>query len=324
MENTIFETICAQLRLGELLSPPVPLSGGFLHRMYGIDTQRGKFAVKLLNPEIMARKEAPENFRTAEALELRLEQAGLPILPALTFHGRKMQQAEGRFYYLFDWFDGKALEGDEITDLHCGEIGKSLASIHRIDRRAAPCPREKLEIPWEDYCREAEQKSPEIFRELSCRLALLIRLQERGNRALPSLPGETSVCHNDLDPKNVLWQGAAHRIIDLESLSYDSPFVELYETAIAWAGCDFCRFRPKLFSAFVSAYEKAGGTLPEDWAVLHDGNMVRLDWLRYNLDRALGRLGEQEIKSGAAMVLHTLGRIAYYDSIREQVLAVTK
>lgn len=324
MEKTIFDTICAQLELGALLSPPVPLTGGFLHQMYSFFTQKGKYALKLLNPEIMVRKTAMENYQAAEELEAQLEQAGLPILPALVFGGRKMQQAGEQYFYLFDWFEGRALTDGEITAFHCAQMGKALAKIHLIERKPALCSREPLEIPWDELLKEAKETAPALFEELKRQRELLYTLQERGNCAISSLPREVSICHNDLDPKNVLWQGKELRIIDLECLSRDNPFLELYETAIDWAGCDFCRFQPELFSAFVSAYREAGGALPEDWGVLHDCNMVRLDWLRYNLDRALGHLGEDEREPGTAEALNALKRIAYYDGIRKQVLELTK
>lgn len=324
MEQTLFETICARLELGALLSPPVHLTGGFLHQMYSFFTQKGKYALKLLNPEIMARETAMENYRAAEELEARLEQAGLPILPALPFGGRKMQRAGKQYFYLFDWYEGRALTDGEITALHCAQMGKALAEIHLIERRPAPCPREPLEIPWDELLKEAEKAAPVLFEELKRQRELLYTLQERGNRAISSLPRDISICHNDLDPKNVLWRGGELRIIDLECLSWDSPLLELYETALDWAGCDFCRFRPELLTAFLSAYQQAGAPLPEDWEALHNGNMVRLDWLRYNLDRALGKLGEDEREPGTAEALNALKRIAYYDGIRSRVLALTK
>lgn len=87
----ILEDICKQYSLGALECPPVQLKGGFLHKMYALYTEKGRYAVKLLNPHIMQRDTAMENYRRAEELERLLEENRLPIIPALQFEGRKMQ-----------------------------------------------------------------------------------------------------------------------------------------------------------------------------------------------------------------------------------------
>ena len=62
----ILEDICQQYGLGALQCPPVSLKGGFLHKMYSLFTEKGKYVVKLLNPYIMRRDTAMGNYRRAE------------------------------------------------------------------------------------------------------------------------------------------------------------------------------------------------------------------------------------------------------------------
>ncbi len=57
-----------------LTGEPVPLDGGFLHRMYRVETRDGTFALKLFNPFVMRRETAPDNFARAEGLERILGQ----------------------------------------------------------------------------------------------------------------------------------------------------------------------------------------------------------------------------------------------------------
>ena len=72
--------VCASEGLGPLLSlRPVP--GGYLHQMLRLDTASGSYALKLLNPLILRRPGALQNFEEAERLERLLEKAGLPIVP---------------------------------------------------------------------------------------------------------------------------------------------------------------------------------------------------------------------------------------------------
>ena len=113
----------------KMVGEPVRLSGGFMHKIYKINTQQGTFVLKLLNPFVMQRETAMDNFAKAERIELLLEQEGIPVLPALPLCGRKMQEIDGEYFYLFDYFPGKALKSSEITADHCKEMGKVLAEI---------------------------------------------------------------------------------------------------------------------------------------------------------------------------------------------------
>lgn len=54
----------------KIIGEPVCLSGGFMHKMYKISTQQGTFALKLLNPSVMQRETAMDNFAKAERIEL--------------------------------------------------------------------------------------------------------------------------------------------------------------------------------------------------------------------------------------------------------------
>lgn len=134
----IFNKICRELSLGEITSSPKQLTGGFMHKMYSLFTTSGKYAVKLLNPYVMKRDTVFENYRTAEKLEAKLEQNNIPILPALVFNGRKMQEIDGQYFYLFDFYEGRALKSREITAGHCKVIGGLLAKIHAIDKKQRP------------------------------------------------------------------------------------------------------------------------------------------------------------------------------------------
>lgn len=321
MPQEILEQICERLCLGAFKELPEPLTGGFLHHMYSLVTEKGKYAVKLLNPHIMSRETAMENYKTAEKLELLLERQGLPILPALAFQGRKMQAIEGQFFYVYPWYQGKALPAGEITEVHCRMVGAALAKLHLADKSAAPCRPEPLAIDWAFLLKELREKKPELFPLLKENSPLLYRLQERGNQCLPSLPAGAAVCHNDMDSKNVLWRKTDFRIIDLECLSYGNPFLELFETALRWSGYELCRFEPDLFSAFLASYAQAGGELPKCWEALYYGNFGHLTWLEYNIKRALGiGCSKGEELTGISQARKALKQIAHYAEAKSRIL----
>lgn len=321
MDLEQLEKICVQFNLGELECQPVALKGGFLHKMYFLFTTKGKYAVKLLNPYIMQRETAMENYRIAEKLESVLEENGIPVLPALVYHSKKMQQIDGQFFYLYEWYDGKALKSEEIGEFHCRKIGNLLASIHSLDRHRAACDHGEIHVDWDYYIEQYASKNDELYQLLKENRFLLYESQEKGNIAVKKLPQVVSVCHNDMDSKNVLWIGDECRIIDLECLGYSNPFIEMYEMALCWSGYEKCRIDYHLFKCLIDSYAGAGGQLPADWENLYWSNDGRLEWLEYNVKRSLGiECAAEEIEAGISEVKDTIAHVVYYHNAKDDIL----
>ena len=172
----------------KIIGKPMLLSGGFMHKMYRIDTQQGTFALKLLNPFVMQRETAMDNFAKAERIELLLEQQGVPILPALSLDGRKMQEVDGEHFYLFDYFPGKALQGNEITAYHCKEMGKVLAEIHSIDKKYENEVFCEMSIDWNFYLAEMKNTDTKLYAMLKDALPVIQDSQNKGNQARKNSP----------------------------------------------------------------------------------------------------------------------------------------
>ncbi|MCM1525499.1 MAG: phosphotransferase [Ruminococcus sp.] len=320
-----FKKICEKLELGELLSPPLRLNGGLTHKIYMLSAEKGKYAVKLLNPYIMKRPDAADNFRRAEELEDILAANGVPVLPALTADGKKMQTLDGIFFYLFDFYGGRTLHGKLIHESHCREMGKALAHIHMTDVGEDYMPKNAEKTDWEFYYKEITKVNGEIGCLLRSRIPLLENFRERNAEALAMLPRISAVCHNDMDSKNVLWRDNGYRIIDLECLSYSSPFTEMYETALCWSGLDECDMDIGKLTAFICAYTDAGGFKPIDPEILFYSNINRIQWLEYNLKRILGiDCHESERDIGISETAAALDHIAYYCGMKDEIISCIK
>lgn len=300
---------------------PTRLNGGLMHKMYKINTEQGTYALKLLNPFVMQRETAMENYAKAEQIEMLLEKQGIPILPALSFNGRKMQETDGQYFYIFDYFSGSVLKSNEITKYHCEEIGKVLAKIHNIDKKIENKIFPEMSIDWDFYLAKMKKADMRLYTVLKDSLPVIKDSQNNGNQARKKLPQIVSVCHNDMDCKNVLWNGNDYRIIDLECLSYSNPFMELFELALCWSGYENCQIDFGLFQAFLQGYANAGGELPVDWETLYDCNNGRLEWLEYNVKRVLGiDCGDDEKEIGIEQVEETVRHIIFYSEMKKQIL----
>lgn len=330
--EVLFREIVRKCDLGELTAPPQRVSGGFLHKMYKLQTTSGVYALKLLNPVIMRRADAMGNYQRAERLECVLKENDIPVIAALEKNGEKMQCLDGQYYYLFDWSEGKALDWHEIGKEHCRIMGKLLARIHRIpcgetrelsgeDSQEAGSQAGLFNVDWDGYIRQAAVACPEIAGELAENRELLYLAQREYNAAARSVPEVRCICDGDMDCKNVLWIDGKPFLIDLECLDYGNPFTEMFQLALSWAGGAVCELDIGRFAGFVDAYRGEYGEVPVDWKMLSGVGYSWLDWLAYNVRRALGiECGDEEERQlGIRETRETVRRIRYYHSVREEL-----
>lgn len=318
--NNFFKQMVNELKLGNLVSNPSRVSGGLTHRMYLVETDKGKYVVKLLNKNIMKRSNALDNFSRSEELERLLEKNNISCIYSLEFNGKKMQKIEDQYFYVFDYYDGKSIKDNDITIDHVRKIGKVLSSIHNIEIKGDnTIPTKKIDFKeLIDLSKESE-----IYEYIYDKLDILNESMNKGNEAISKIPVISTICHNDMDSKNVLWNNDRFRIIDLECLCYSNPYLELFETALYWSGYEECNVNFDLFKEFIKAYvENTKLDMNIDWEQIYYLNNERLKWLEYNIKRALEleEVDEEEKELGISEVKETIDHIMYYNDIKDKIL----
>lgn len=321
-ENILY-LIAENLQLGQVLEKPVQVTGGFMHKMFKLVTEKGRYVIKLLNPNIMKRPTAMGNYRIADNIEQILRQNNIPAVYALEFNGRKMQELNGQYYYIFDWYDGTSLKDGEIKILHCRKIGEVLAKIHNIDLKNEPFEQDEMHIDWQKYIELSKNADSPIYDYIKDYAVLFNESMTKGNAAIKKMPPVKAICHNDMDSKNVLWLGDEFKLIDLECLGYSNPYLELFELALCWSGYETCNIDFDLFNAFFKTYfENTNLDTDIDWETVYYSNNGRLGWLEYNIKRALllecDTREEQQL--GISEVKETVEHIIYYDKVKNDIL----
>lgn len=321
--DRFFDLAAEKLELEKVIEKPVRVTGGFMHRMFKVVTEKGVYVVKLLNPNIMKRPTARGNYQIADDIEEILKKNNIPAVYALKFNGSKMQEIDNQYFYIFDWYDGKSVNDDEITVFHCNKIGEVLAKIHNIDLKNETFERNEIHIDWQKYIELARDMDSPIYDIIKDNVDLFNDSMSKGNAAFKKMPSVKAICHNDMDSKNVLWLGDAFKLIDLECLGYSNPYLELFELALCWSGYENCNINFELFNVFFKAYfENTNLDTNIDWEIMYYGNCGRLEWLEYNIRRALliecDTAEEQQL--GISEVKETVEHIIYYDKMKDRIL----
>lgn len=319
--NNFFKQMINELKLGNLVSNPSRVSGGLTHRMYLIETDKGKYVVKLLNKNIMKRSNALDNFSRSEELERLLEKNNIPCIYSLEFNGKKMQKIENQYFYVFDYYDGKILKRD-ITTNHVRKIGKVMAQIHNIDVQNVNTLT-KMKIDFKYYIDLAKKKNSVIYEYIYDKLDILNERLDKSNEAVSKIDKISCICHNDIDPKNVMWKNNDYKIIDLECLCYSNPYKELFEIALCWSEYEECNVNLDLFKEFIKSYaENTKINMNIDWEQIYYTNNGSLGWLEYNIKRALEleEVDGEEKELGISEVKETIDHIMYYNDIKDKIL----
>ena len=313
MIESIIAKLFIESGLGEIDQPIISVSGGFMHRMYKVHANDKYYAVKHLNPGVMARESAADNFDRADNLEAIIEDAGIPIAPSLVLNGHKRQCVDGKFFYVFSWQEGKITDWNNITYDQCYKVGNVLGRIHSLN-----CDETKIEIAeesvinWEEYATKAKEKAGEIGDILSENINLLKYAQEQMNSARKSLPTICCISDEDMDPKNVMWNGSEPIVIDLECLDYGNPISHVLQLSLQWSGITTCNLNLSLVKAFFEGYFAAYDNGFRSYDAVFGLAYTWVEWLEYNICRALGTCADEtERVMGVAEVKNTIERIQY-------------
>lgn len=299
--------------LGEVLLPVTPVSGGLMHRMFRVNTANSIYAVKHLNPEIMKRPDAMSNYQRAESLEKILEEANIPIIPALIINGQKMQELDGAYFYIFHWQNGSIADWDNITAEQCWQAGNILGRIHALRPKyidhAAPVP---SAIDWRESAAEAERQQSVIAPVLKENIELLDGAQDILNHARQALPDIECITDGDMDPKNVMWDNGKPVVIDLECLDYGNPASDVLQLSLQWAGITTYSLNLDLLKAFFAGYLDAYDNGFRDYGSVLGLAYAWIEWLEFNITRTLGCCqDESERETGAAETRSTIKRLQY-------------
>ena len=238
-----------------------------------------------------------------------------------------MQLQDGQYFYVYNWYDGKSLKDNEIKSINCEKIGKQLAEIHNITLKKDIWTEDTKNIDWKYYIDLAKKKESPIYDMLFDKIDLLNESMKKGNEIVNQLPNYIAVCHNDLDSKNVLWINDDFKIIDLECLGYSNPYLELFTLALCWSGYESCNINFDLFKTFMDSYfENSKLSRNKNWEVLYYANNGRLEWLEYNIKRALmlETDSKEEQQLGINEVKETIAHVVYYETIKEELLKMCK
>ena len=326
--NEIISELIKKCNLGSLLEPPKKIEGGLLNKMFKVSTTKGNFAFKLINPEVVKRKDGIKNILFTEKVSNIAKLNGIKCISAIEINNELIHSINDKYFLIFDWFDGRPINESELTEDKIKTIAKELCKLHKIEynnlKNECDITYELDEINFDFYLSKIKDKNIyNLVKEIKNRFS---NLDKESIESLKKIKDKKVISHRDLDLPNVLWNSEnIPVIIDWETSGWVNPTLEVIDTAWNWAGGkDF--FDKNKYSIFVNTYEKEGGNLDDYEIAFKADYKAKLRWFEYNLKRItiFDFLDEEEKKLGEKEVLRSADEIIKFDDYKNDMLNYNK
>jgi Ser/Thr protein kinase RdoA (MazF antagonist) len=298
--------VCAAFALGRPLTRGRRVHGGYLHHVWRLDTERGAYAVKVLNPHYRDAVRRPGYLATIE-LECAALGAGVPApSPVESTGGGWLAELPAGLVRVHHWVDGRPLRDRDVGPEHARQAAAALARVHALGLRRDVRAEDALETWSADEWREPTLALPE--------LASLLPAVERAAEAVAAgraLVRDPVLSHGDVSAKNLIERpDGTVALLDWDAAQPVEPCLETAAAALSMAGYTRGAPRPHVLDAFLDGYRGAGGRFAGGdrrlLAGLVDG---LLGWVWLNYRRAAGGLDLAERRDGRRTAIRAVREV---------------
>ncbi len=313
MTDMLTAEVCRRYGLGTPVTPLSAVTGGLLHRLYRLETDKGRYAVKVLDADVLRKPGVRDEFRRAEHIAALFAEADVPAVTALAVKGDTVQDVGEGTVIVFPWLDGDMLPFYPVTTEQARQIGAVLGRMHTLNLQVPGLPMPAFstyaDAHWETLVRQAHAADMEWANDPA---SLLVELRAWNRLAQEGYGGIGSrwvVSHGDLDQKNVLWKDDTPYLIDWESAGLVSPALEVIGAALSWSGQTIGPPNQAVFAALLHEYCRHADLPAGVGRAALQGCLGNwLHWLEPNMRRSLPTSGADAAgqNAGAHEVKQTL------------------
>lgn len=308
---SFWQDFCKYCDIGGPLKLPDTVRGGWLHRVYYLETSKGVFAVKELNSDWSQDKQWLEGFVRREQFAGSLAHAGMPAVAAIKLNGRVLVHYQQLVFVIYPWIEGQVLLPEQTGLKHMRALGQFLAEVHEYSLQH-PDIHLPLAIELGSHCstsfveqwldRHQHKQVADIVKASLCHID-------------QASSGLTVASHTDINPYNVVWQQGRPYVLDWELSASISPIQELLGVAIEWTGLIKGHWDSDCLTEVLSSYFARASSLQtvrdmENDSVKAVTGVVKswADWLKFLLSNKSDQLQSDR---GIAEAIQAL----YYISI---------
>jgi thiamine kinase-like enzyme len=322
--------LCSQLCIGTPGRALFRVFGGFHHKMWRLETDRGTYAVKQLSADTdLGDPDTINHYNVTEAIAETFASRGIAAIFALKSKANYLQVIDNVGYLVHPWSHAVALDVNQISEKHALQVAGVLAKMHRANIVVPGLKEPQFDIHPEEKIIELVRMAGEcnirVAKALDEVLPVILSIVDSQKAAVKILEKHVVISHGDLDQKNVLWDAEGNPVlIDWESARKLNPTFECVLEALDWSGIG-SQFDQGLFEKFLSTYIQEGGAIERDSinASFHCILGDWVNWLMYNVGRSIDLEDGEQRLIGAEQVDFALSTILRLKRQIPDLLSIT-
>ncbi len=298
IENTLkkgFTQVAQTLDLG-LIRQSKRLTGGRLHQVWYLETTKGAYVLKLLNPEKI-KALGCDKYEQFETIAASFKGKNINSVPALNNKPQNFPLSE-QYYLIYPYQSGSVINGSEMNHAKASNIGHLLGQIHHASL--------DIEIPIKPHNYADLNK---LEKALNDETGLNYSLEER--KVLKDIhikcewackthqTSKAVISHGDMDLANIIWEHDIPWLIDWEYAGKFDALYDLINSALYASEISPGEFSVELFQAVVIGYanqlDLPANCSPDSISqaiYLAEAGWMR--WINYNFSREFSGDEEQQ------------------------------
>jgi len=285
--------LAAELNLGDLMSRFDRLGGGSLHRMWKVETSKGRFVIKRLTLG------HPERLERSEQLAEQFREEGLPAVAAIEIGGKRVHTLDDQLWIVYPFVAGEIVPLSQMQPSHFESVAHLVRDLHHCNFPVGDTARFHLysDSHWEALLPDHPY---------------LIDWNQRYREVIPHLGEESVLSHTDIHFMNLLWEGGEPSLLDWEWAGAINPLQERIGVAMEFAGIIEGRFDRDVFDKIM---EHSGGGCKSDPESAFFGWLGTsvMGWLEFNFRR-------KEVERGQKTVELLMPTIAFINDHLQELL----
>ena len=291
MNQDLLSEICEIYNLGMPLQEASSVTGGLIHKMWCLETSKGKYAIKELDLEIMKKTDMQLHFDLSESTAQKLFNKGIPALVGLKVEDKFVTKVLGTYVIIYEWVDGVTLSNAPASLEQAFQIGEIIAKIHKANVDIPELNTDMFSSFSDTYWQTLVGDFLNKFSEASLWLSSsdILSWNANAESIIKNLLQHVVVSHGDIDQKNVIWKDSKHPlIIDWESVGKVNPGLELIDAILNWSGLVSGKIDEESINALIAGYKSVGTAIIDNGEEVLRGCMIKwLSWLEFNMKRAI-------------------------------------
>lgn len=256
------------------------------NKVFEVITDKGNYIVKRYSKDaINEKKDLDRRIKQIEISE-KFRKNGINVILPLKFGNNYFVKYIEDYYLIYEYFDYKILEDEELNLNNIKILAENLAKMHKSNiNEDVEWQYKKINIDYEMCLNSFEKINDKLYECLKNNIEQLILLTKDCND-FDDLLDNFCISHNDYKLKNILWDDEDMYLIDFDACALANPYVALAEAAYSLSrqnGVINLDFYELFLKSYLDIYQ-CDTDFRKALKVAMNG---KLQWLEYMINKLL-------------------------------------